>query len=393
MNQHFTNCMLLTFCLLSAQIVGSEQKKDDILDQKKQLQNIQKEVEQGKQALDSLKSEELRTQKKVSEYDQKITSNRKLIDRLSGELGQIRRDIRKSEEQLTVNQQRHKDARQRFLDNLRRFYLATRKPLVALFDQPNQELEINREVVYLSVLAGYESSNVDKTSMFISESVDRLGQLTGEKKKVTSLKKQKETATALDKSKKEQQQQQLQLQRRRKSEEIDRIIMLEQAAQEMETIVARLEHERLQRLEERRQGGSVESSSVFSTLKGQLLPPYRGEIVVPFGASIDPINKLRSFSPGITIKGKAGREVVAAASGSVVYIGDLRGYSRFVIIDHGDQFYSTYAGLDEILVTRNQYLLAGSKLALSGDNGLVKFELRRGRESLDPVKWIKIDSY
>jgi len=77
----------------------------------------------------------------------------------------------------------------------------------------------------------------------------------------------------------------------------------------------------------------------------------------------------------------------------VVYVGSLRGYGNFIIIDHDDQYYSTYGGLGKTSVEVNEYVLAGTTLASVGEKGQVKFELRHKREPLDPVKWIKIESF
>jgi septal ring factor EnvC (AmiA/AmiB activator) len=104
------------------------------------------------------------------------------------------------------------------------------------------------------------------------------------------------------------------------------------------------------------------------------------------------VNRLKSFSPGITIKGKAHAPVYAVAAGTVAYSGNLRGYGNFVIISHDDQYYSTYAGLAEVLVSENQFVSSRAKLGSSGQDGVVKFEIRDGREPLDPVKWIDLES-
>ena len=171
-------------------------------------------------------------------------------------------------------------------------------------------------------------------------------------------------------------------------DESERIMTLQQAAREMEDIIARLEKARL----ERQRAGQQQGPSVFASLRGQLPSPFRGKIIVPFGNSTDPITKLKSFSPGITIKGRAGREVIAVASGSVAYVGNLRGYGNFVIINHDRQYYTTYAGLAVIEVAEGQFVREGARLGKSGSDGEIKFELRRGRESLDPVEWINIES-
>jgi murein DD-endopeptidase MepM/ murein hydrolase activator NlpD len=43
-------------------------------------------------------------------------------------------------------------------------------------------------------------------------------------------------------------------------------------------------------------------------------------------------------------------------------------------------------------VSEGQHLAGGDPLGTSGDNGEVRFELRAGREALDPVEWIKFEA-
>jgi septal ring factor EnvC (AmiA/AmiB activator) len=364
---------------------------DDILFQKKELEQIQKEVETSQRRLDSLKQEELRVQKRIAEYDQRIAGNRKVVKRLARELKQLKKNIAQAQAQLEANQEHLERVRRRFLGDLRQFYFSTRRPEPMLTGSPNTEVELTRRIIYLRALADLESDFVAQAETYLAQSQQQLSRLTGERKKVYRLKKKKETATALEKSKKTQQQKALERLRRKKLEEADRILTLQQAAEEMARIIGRLEQERKRRLlEEQAQPGVP---SAFAALKGQLASPCRGKIVVGFGYSVDPVTKLKSFSPGITIKGKAGRPVTAVADGTVAYGGRLRGYGNFVIINHDGQFYTTYGGLDRILVETNEYVLAGTKLGTAGADGLVKFELRRGREPLDPVKWIRIDVF
>jgi septal ring factor EnvC (AmiA/AmiB activator) len=166
--------------------------------------------------------------------------------------------------------------------------------------------------------------------------------------------------------------------------------MLRQAAEEMERIVARLEQQRQAR---EAQPERPELPSVFASLKGHLIPPIEGKVVTPFGTSVDPITNLKSFSPGLIIQTRPGREVRAAATGIVAYVGELRGYGNFVIIDHGDQYYTTYAGLDKVEAVKGKLISAGKAVAVADSEGRVRFELRRGREPLDPIDWITSGAY
>lgn len=382
--------VFLLWALVPAWVAPADEE-GDILFQKKDLDEIQKEVEQSRHKLDSLKQVELKVQKNVSGYDQKITSNKKVVTRLNRELRQLKKEITQGEGELATGRELLDRARRRYLGNIRKFYLATHRSGEVFSEQVNYELQLNRQVVYLTALAGFESGNIAQAMAYLSQSSDRLTQLTGEKKKVTGLKKKKETATSLEKTRKQKEQRTLERLRRKKSAEADRILTLQQAAQEIERIIARIERQRQESAAA--VSGLPSGPSVFATLQGQLLSPFGGKIVVGFGHSQDEITKLKSFSPGITIKGKLGRKVVAVADGTVAYVGSLRGYGEFVIMNHGDRYYSTYGGLGKTSVNTNEYLLAGTTLGQAGEEGLVKFELRHGREPLDPVKWIRIDSF
>ncbi len=388
------SCIYTALLLIYTSVLVRAEPSDDrapVLFQKEDLNKIRKEVEQSRSKLDSLKEAEFRIQKSLSEFDQKIATNRKIVARLNRELKQSKRNIARVEEELARNRELLERCRRRYLGNIRQFYFTAHKPVEPFTARVNDELEIDRQIVYLTALAGFESGNIAQVSAYLSQADMQLTRLVGEKRKVSSLKKKKETATALEKTRKQKEQRALEQLRRKKSEEADRILTLEQAAQEIEQIIARLERRRRQSMPLR--PAQTSGSSAFITLQGQLLSPFRGKIVVVFGHSEDKVTKLKSFSPGITIKGKAGGRVTAVADGTVAYIGNLRGYGNFVIIDHGDQYYSTYGGLGKTSVEINEYVVAGTTLALADRAGRVRFELRHGREPLDPVKWIRIDSF
>ena len=382
--------IFLFLSLAAGATVHAADDKDNIIGQKDELKKIRQEVEQGRLKLDSLRHEELGVQKEIQEYDQKISSNRKIINRLNGELEQLKRDVNSAEQQLNDRQDALDRTQRRYLGNIRQFYLLNKRASEPFIDDPNQELKLKKQVLYLTSLANFESGKIDRAADFLTQSVSELEDLSGKRREVSSLKKDKEVSYSLDQSRKQKEEKLLNRLRRKSMDEADRIFTLEKAAEEMERIIVRLEEEQA-RARQQRQGET--GTSVFATLKGQLLSPFRGKITVPFGNRVDPVTKLKSFSPGITVKGRAGGPVYLVASGVVAYTGNLRGYGNFVIINHDNEYYTTYAGLSRIFVTQDQHLQTGTKIGEAAEDGLIKFELRQGREPLDPVKWIKIESF
>lgn len=364
---------------------------DDIVTQKKELERVKREVERGHKRLDSLKNAQMRMQKEISAYDERIESQQKVIARLTKALRQVKQEIAATDSQLTDVQQSLDSSRKRYVGNLRQFYLASRRqPQVFTFN-PNAELAGQRQVVYLNALAKYESGSIASTSQLLNESVAALEELTSRQGEISALKKRQESSFSIEKSKKGKQQKALERLRKKTIDEADKLVTLEQSAKEMEKIMARLETERLRK--DQKKTSRADGPSVFATLKGRLHMPLRGKITGSFGNQVDPTTHLKSFSPGITVQARAGNVVSAVAAGTIAYAGYLRGYGDFVIINHDNQYYSTYAGLDRIAVSEGQYIAERTALGVAGEDGIVRFELRKGREPLDPLVWIDVDEY
>jgi len=94
---------------------------------------------------------------------------------------------------------------------------------------------------------------------------------------------------------------------------------------------------------------------------------------------------------GLTIGGKAGDPVVAAADGRVVYAGSgLRGYGNLVIVKHNADYLTAYAHNQTLLVKEDQQVKRGQKIAEMGatdaDRVQLHFEIRKKGKPLDPAR-------
>ena len=110
--------------------------------------------------------------------------------------------------------------------------------------------------------------------------------------------------------------------------------------------------------------------------------PVRGRLL----KSATPIAK-----KGISIGGRAGQKIVAAAGGVVVYSGNgLRGYGNLVIIKHNHTYLSAYAHNRDLVVKEGQTVTAGQQIATMGVDGkgapLLHFEIRKNGKPIDPRK-------
>lgn len=387
----FRYAILACIVLCWSEVFG--QSPDEVRRQKQELESIQRSVNQGRRRLDSLRQEEVRIANTISVYDQRIETHSKLLGQLRDNLKKLRSNISDAEAQLQSSQSTLEGTRNRFLNSLRQFYLKTPRFSNSLVDVPATEAETDRRMIYLTALVNFESGNLAAASRFFEQSVSQLSRLSGEQGKVSSRVKKETSSYKMQVSRKSRQEQALDKLRDLKAKEADRIMVLEQAAREMEKIIARLE------AQQRRQPGEpepevpFEPGVSFATLRGQLSAPFKGEITIPYGPSTDPVTRLKSFSPGITIKGQPGGNVVAIGYGQVAYTGQLRGYGNFVIVNHDNTYYTTYAGLRQIRVTTDQIIDPRTVVGVAGDDGTIKFELRKGTQSLNPMDWIRLETF
>ncbi len=96
---------------------------------------------------------------------------------------------------------------------------------------------------------------------------------------------------------------------------------------------------------------------------------------------------------GIDISGREGEQVVAAASGEVVYAGrGLLRYGDLIIIKHNDQFLSAYAHNSQLLINEGDLVSRGQKIAELGSTGIdrdmLHFEIRLEGQPVDPMRYL-----
>jgi murein DD-endopeptidase MepM/ murein hydrolase activator NlpD len=107
----------------------------------------------------------------------------------------------------------------------------------------------------------------------------------------------------------------------------------------------------------------------------------------PFGGSS------LEYHKGQDISAPSGTPVVAAADGSVVIAGWLRGYGQVVYIDHGNGISTRYGHLSRIDVSVGQTIKQGERLGLVGSTGRstgphLHYEVRVNGQPTSPIKYL-----
>ena len=120
------------------------------------------------------------------------------------------------------------------------------------------------------------------------------------------------------------------------------------------------------------------------------IKPAEGPVYSGYGPRKHPTQKRTKFHKGIDIAAKRGSDVVAAASGKVVFSGRKNGYGKTVEIDHGNGTSTLYAHMDKVFITQGQSLKQGDKIGTVGRTGrttgpCLHFELLANGQHTNPI--------
>ncbi|MEQ8276825.1 MAG: peptidoglycan DD-metalloendopeptidase family protein [Deltaproteobacteria bacterium] len=136
---------------------------------------------------------------------------------------------------------------------------------------------------------------------------------------------------------------------------------------------------------ERAEGG-------FSAQKGRLPWPVTGTVESIFGKTVDTVSGMVMVQRGIDIRAPQSALIRNVFDGRVAFAGRVEGLGRVLIVEH-EGFHSIYAHLESFQVRKGQTVGQYQVLGFVGDSDSTKgahlyFELREGREAVDPMTWL-----
>ncbi|NCP02472.1 MAG: M23 family metallopeptidase [Deltaproteobacteria bacterium] len=133
----------------------------------------------------------------------------------------------------------------------------------------------------------------------------------------------------------------------------------------------------------------ISPAETRSTKKAiQLHWPLRGKILQAFG------EKRQGSGKGIEIATPVGTPVLAAAAGKVIYSGDgVQGFGYLIILQHENDFFTVYGYNRRLFARTGQFVSRGQKIAdsglsPSGETGRLHFEVRRGKQAVNPILYL-----
>ena len=386
---------LAVSCLLipaAAQIVRAQEQPHRIEEIKKKAKDISREIEKGKARIQKFESKEADIISTLNQVDLALNRSRKRTLAL-------RREIKRLEKKIADTTQASEDLKDRLAANEQ--YVAKR--LVALYKlsrlgefhmlasaESLHEL-LQRKTAIERILAADEKvMKALRENRLNLEAARSQLEAHRDKKHSSVIEFQKQIDLMANERK--QRSKLLAVVRKEKSVQQAAIESLKQAAQELDKKIQNLGT-----------GSAVPplkeytDRKPFQAYKGLLKMPVKGKIVSLFGKFKNTTYNVLNFRSGIEIQTDRGEPIQAVHAGKVLYADWFKGYGNMIIIDHGDNYYTVYAHIEEAFKSTGDTVEAGEVIATVGDTGSITgpklyFEVRHHGKPVDPMQWLETAS-
>ncbi|MCF8045529.1 MAG: peptidoglycan DD-metalloendopeptidase family protein [Desulfarculaceae bacterium] len=359
------------------------EKPEETVHLKKKEKKIKRKIEKEQEKIVSFSEKETRIIQGLNEIDASLNKTRVRVSSLSDQIERIEDKIERIEKKKKGIEERLKQNRNYASTRLNAYYrmkmlgrLEITGPPDSLFDfiikQKNMEKIVESDLEILN----RQIRNIKELENLKSE-------LDHSKENKLELEEELTRQVAIKKNQSIKKNAILKEIRRKKSLSKAAVASLEKAAERLERQMEKIRSRHLEQ----------ESADKFSRYKGSLSMPAKGEIISKFGTKTSGDYKSFTFQSGIDIRVERGEPVRSVFHGKVMFAEWFKGYGNLMIINHGENYYTLYAHLEEFFKTRGDMVEEGEVIATAGDTGSIKglclhFEVRFHGEPVNPLKWL-----
>lgn len=385
------------FILLSVISGQTEKIEKDIQFHNSELDHLRKEIADYERKIKNTSDREKSEIERLNEIDEEISLVRNLIYRLRREEKIKEKSITQAEVTIEKKESEHTSLVNRYAKRVTHTYKKGRlSDLEKLLDAKSWRQAVYR-AKYIKIISEHDRSLADEIRRNLVEIEAKQTVLERELTDIRKIDKEKLSRKKWLEQRRRVRNKELGNLKRDRQKMSVALNQRKKAAQQMESIISRLERERVARiaeLERRRKEMELLGSVPFKELKGKLPWPIEGKVISRFGTYQNPNLKTVTENTGIDIHGSEGTEVRSIYDGIVTTVTYIRGYGNTVILDHGDGFYSVYTHVMDVEVEENSYVNARDIIAHVGDSGSLEgtklhFEIWGNKDKLNPELWLK----
>lgn len=353
------------------------------------LDSIRKELSRGREKVKELKETEGSYLKQIQQFEQNIETSEDLITKIALQMDTVSENIESSRDSLYTANEDLEDRSRKMKKRIRNMYKTGKiGKLQILFGSRNTSDLIHR-MKYFVELNRYDRMLLESIQSTRNEIRRHTATLELERDRLALLKTEREEEQEELLAEQESRKNMLETVRSEREAYESMVAELERAQEELNTLLKTLADRRKEAKLEQERGRTI----AFEKRKGKLPWPVYGTIDREFGKIVHPVYKTVTMNMGIDIRADRGEDVMCVAPGRVDYVGWMRGYGRFAIVNHAG-YVTVYAHLDSIAVAKDQDVEYGTILGRVGESGSLDgsklhFQIRRESDPVNPREWLE----
>jgi len=384
--------IFVAILLLTTVTLGSN---ESILESQKKLNDLNKEMEKIRSNLEASNKKEKQILTNLNDLD-------KTLDKLDREKNQLNSSIQKLNQELKTleselaNKQKELDQSEAKLNTFREDAANSLRNLQKtdarswwsfVIDAKNlSELWIRSHQMKKFLAADLES--IEKTSDIYEEHLKKVNelqvqkeQLNKKKAELEGTKKKLQNNEMLVKGTLAEKQKLLDKVTKEKNEYDKALREMEKASQEIGEAIRKLQEK------------TREDDGLKKVIT--MIWPVPGRITSDYGWRLHPILKENRFHTGLDIGAGSGKDIKAAADGTVILAGWVQGYGLTLIISHGNKTTTLYGHTSKLLVNAGDKVKQGQVVAKVGSTGVssgphLHFEIRVDGDPVNPWGWLPV---
>ncbi len=372
------------------------------------LDSIKAELDKGRSRLHELEKQEGSQADQLEQINRDLDASQTYLSELGGKVDGAAKEHHRLSDSLSTAKLRMNDRQDAMKRRLRAMYKAGNPDLFELLVTAHGVADMIQRFQYFKALARYDRIQLGLVQKTRDDVATKTASAAKQEKILLTLQTAKEQEQSQLKDEQSQQASILEGLRSEKAAYVARVKELEDASRQMGTLLKKLqakaaadaaaEKKRAKVASGARQKQKfipVPANGAFAQRRGSLPWPLNGPVLKQYGRVVHPVYQTVTMNSGLDIGGTKGADVSAVAAGQVEYVGTMRGYGTFVILDHGNGFCTIYAQLGKVTVEQGASVSAGTKIGTVGqpetssDKPALQFQIRHESETLDPMDWLK----
>jgi septal ring factor EnvC (AmiA/AmiB activator) len=367
----------------------SEERQTRIEEYKMRQEHIRREIEKGRQEVETITRKEADVIKRLNQVEVAFNQSKGRAALLSKEINKLDNEITKASQTSEELRKRIRVNEEYVAKRLVAMYKMSWLGTIDLLASADSTQEFIQRKAALQHILAYDERIRDemvKNQAELAKVLQDLEQHKTEKRERAEAYKKQIRQMSEERSLRQKLLADI---RDQKNLELAAINALTQAAVDLDDKINSLQEEL--KNEDRDESAS---QSTFSAHKGLLIMPVKGSIISLFGPYKNQKYNITNFRSGIDIKADKGEPIRSVFKGKVLYSDWFKGYGNMIIIDHGKNYYTVYAHLEETFKSKGDEVEAGEVIATVGDTGSLEgarlyFEVRHHGKPVDPLAWLK----